>query len=566
MPESSDKKFETDFKKSLVEVVKAAFPARPYLAAMVEDELYESLDDVTYNEPDYKMAIRNLVQWAQSEGKLSNLVIGASRQKPGNPKLKQFTAENLISLLILDGEPESAIKDLLDSLMACLRTVVSFEEIVLPVCNQVLPDIEKNHPELHENLLEPELSDDIKWLTVLSLFLKVYSGRNSKDELYLIAFVQKIQELTRNPELDKWIKDLPSALKPQVSSMLGLSADGTLKAEQLKSINIVFVISIEYPEATARAKDDQFAVQAYLLFYSNEEDQPFSIQQVSLSLSSEADSTMGSKSSQSTMSVLATVAEVKEILAEWVKYAEKLAEDKCFDLKTTHGLSNLPAYNFKIEFWLPFNVILSPVDTWKRYKPVTRWKTGGSTEKQPIGERHSIVVRSYDRFIENDPFNQLNTAWQSIEAFWSSRPDAETIKQKIKDIKSLNCHDLIRTGSINSVFGLAIACSISEANYKTEGADLFDWIFMNGIPIIFWSRDVEAADLGQGIANLLDIENFSSLVCLLDKVTELRKTASDQTPLGKNLSLWFDEIQPFVAMKEFQRKSKAALQQHSSPF
>jgi hypothetical protein len=53
---------------------------------------------------------------------------------------------------------------------------------------------------------------------------------------------------------------------------------------------------------------------------------------------------------------------------------------------------------------------------------------------------------------------------------------------------------------------------------------------------------------------------------LLDKVTELRKTANDQNPLGKNLSLWFDEIQPFVALKEFQRESKAALQRHSSPF
>jgi hypothetical protein len=264
------------------------------------------------------------------------------------------------------------------------------------------------------------------------------------------------------------------------------------------------------------------------------------------------------------MSVLATMAEVKESLAEWVKQAEKLAEDKCFDLKTKQSLSELPAYNLKIEFWLPFEVILTPVDTWQRYKPASRWKTGGS--KQPIGERHPIVVRSYDRFIDNDPFNQLNTAWQSIEAFWSSQPDAATVRQKIKAINNLNCHDLTRTDSIQSVFGLAIACEISDVNYKTEGEALFDWIFTNGIPVIFWSRDVEAANLGQGMANLLDIENFSSLACLLDKVTELRKTANDQNPLGKNLSLWFDEIQPFVALKEFQRESKAALQRHSSPF
>ena len=120
--------------------------------------------------------------------------------------------------------------------------------------------------------------------------------------------------------------------------------------------------------------------------------------------------------------------------------------------------------------------------------------------------------------------------------------------------------------SIQSVFGLAIACSISEEKYMAEGADLFDWIFTNGIPVIFWSRDVEAANLGQGMASLLDIQDFSSLVRLLDKVTEMRRTASEQNALGKNLSLWFDEIQPFIALKEFQRESKAALQQHSSSF
>lgn len=565
MPTNSDR-FEIDFKKSLTEVIKNAFPNRAHLAAMLEDELYESLDGITSNEPDYKIAIRNLVQWAKTEGKLSDLVIGASRQTSGNPRLKQFTAENLKNLLVLDINLEPIIKDSLDSLIVCLRVVVDFEGIVLSACNQVLPDIEKNHSELCKNLSEPELSNDVKWLTVLSLFLKVYDGQNSRGESYLITFAQKLQELAPNPSLAEWMRTLPVALKPKLIPKIGGSTGVAFEAEQLKSIDVVFVVSIEYPEATANTQDNQFTVQAYLLFYPGKENPPFSIQQVSLSLPSVTDSTRDGKSSPSTMSLLVTMVEVKESLAEWVRHAEKLAEDKCFDLRTTHGLSNLPAYNLEIEFWLPFNAILTPVDRWERYRPVSRWRTGDSTGKQPIGERHPIVVRSYDRFIENDPFNQLNTAWKSIEAFWSSQPDAATVSQKIKAINNLNCHDLIQTESIQSVFGLAIACSISEENYKAEGEDLFDWIFTNGIPVIFWSRDVEAANLGQGMASLLDIQDFSSLVRLLDKVTEIRRTASEQNALGKNLGLWFDEIQPFIVLKEFQRESKAALQQHSSSF
>ena len=452
MSTSSDK-FEIDLRKNLVEIFEKAFPNRDHLAAMLEDELYTSLDGITSNEPDYKISIRNLVRWAQTEGKLCDLVIGAARQKPGNSKLRQFTAENLKNILILDVNLEPPIKDLLDSLVTCLRAIVNFEEIVLLACEQTLPDIENNHPALVKDITEPELSGDVKWLVVLSLFLKDYYGQNSRSEYYLITFIQRIQELSHDSDLAELIKALPPAVKPQLVTKVGMPAVQTLEAEQLKSIDVVFVISIEYPEATASAQDDQFTVQAYLLFYPGKENPPFSIQQVSLSLPSVTDSTRDGKSSPSTMSLLVTMVEVKESLAEWVRYAEKLAEDKCFDLKTTHGLNNLPAYNLEIEFWLPFNAILTPVDRWERYRPVSRWRTGDSTGKQPIGERHPIVVRSYDRFIENDPFNQLNSAWQSIEAFWSSQPDAATVSQKIKTINNLNCHDLIKADGVNHRFG-----------------------------------------------------------------------------------------------------------------
>ena len=67
-----------------------AFPNRVHLAGMIEDELYEELDTITYNEPDYKIAVRNLVKWAETEGRLKDLLEGALRKKPGNPKLKEL--------------------------------------------------------------------------------------------------------------------------------------------------------------------------------------------------------------------------------------------------------------------------------------------------------------------------------------------------------------------------------------------------------------------------------------------------------------------------------------------
>jgi hypothetical protein len=77
-------------KKQFRAALKHAFPKRVHLAAMLEDEMGDDLDSITYNEPDYEIALRALVTWAETEGKLQNLLEGALHVKSGNPKLKEL--------------------------------------------------------------------------------------------------------------------------------------------------------------------------------------------------------------------------------------------------------------------------------------------------------------------------------------------------------------------------------------------------------------------------------------------------------------------------------------------
>ena len=77
-------------KKLFRAALKHAFPNRVHLAAMVEDEMGEGLDSITYNEPDYDIALRALVTWAGTEGKNQKLLEGALQVKPDNPKLKEL--------------------------------------------------------------------------------------------------------------------------------------------------------------------------------------------------------------------------------------------------------------------------------------------------------------------------------------------------------------------------------------------------------------------------------------------------------------------------------------------
>lgn len=77
-------------RKELRAALISAFPNPQNLALMVEDELDISLNLITQGEANYEIIVAKLVQWAESHGKLKQLLEGANRANPGNPKLKKL--------------------------------------------------------------------------------------------------------------------------------------------------------------------------------------------------------------------------------------------------------------------------------------------------------------------------------------------------------------------------------------------------------------------------------------------------------------------------------------------
>jgi hypothetical protein len=71
----------------------SAFPRQPDLELMLEDELDESLNQITQGQPNYELAVRDLLRWAEAQGKLKDLLAGALRANPGNPKLQELASQ-----------------------------------------------------------------------------------------------------------------------------------------------------------------------------------------------------------------------------------------------------------------------------------------------------------------------------------------------------------------------------------------------------------------------------------------------------------------------------------------
>jgi hypothetical protein len=77
-------------RRELRDALISAFPNRNRLELMLEDELGTSLNRITEGQPDYELAVRDLIKWAEANGKVPELLEGALKANPGNPKLKNF--------------------------------------------------------------------------------------------------------------------------------------------------------------------------------------------------------------------------------------------------------------------------------------------------------------------------------------------------------------------------------------------------------------------------------------------------------------------------------------------
>ncbi len=72
------------FQKALL----SAFPTTAKLKQMVRFRLDENLDAISTG--NLSEVVSNLIEWAEAEGKLEELLIAARKENPGNPALRKF--------------------------------------------------------------------------------------------------------------------------------------------------------------------------------------------------------------------------------------------------------------------------------------------------------------------------------------------------------------------------------------------------------------------------------------------------------------------------------------------
>jgi V8-like Glu-specific endopeptidase len=93
--------------EQLQKAILSAFPRKQALEMMVRYKLDETLEHIAFGDT-HRDLVFNLIMWAESQGKLDDLIEGAYKTNDGNPQLKEFyQAVKLRQNFIIDAPPNN---------------------------------------------------------------------------------------------------------------------------------------------------------------------------------------------------------------------------------------------------------------------------------------------------------------------------------------------------------------------------------------------------------------------------------------------------------------------------
>lgn len=529
----------------LCEALESAIPEEDTLEQIMLFSLEEPLSNLSKANT-HPALILNVVKWAQSQGKIGQLIIAASLKNPGNPLLQKFAKDHLQVILELSPLPKLN-NNLLTSLLQVLTQIKDFREIVWLACLRTLPDIEISFPKLRNHLLNNEISCAVKWLILLDLFLITWEC-NDQDQPYIVLFVQNLVEFLSEGIAKTTLKQLLDAL-PESMRPLSKTSEPEIypeypSDEALKKLQAYFLITVEPLETS---NPDKYGVNGYVITRLNNEDRHPQIESISLQLfvTQEANGSLK-------MEPYYTLEQVNHNLPDWLLKANELISNQGMEIKRKYNLESPPVADLTIEFWLPFEHLSTAAESWQIYDQPSRFKR----RNWILGKKYRVVVRSYDRFSDPYALNELNRTWQSLVNLSQNLEDIATTVPNASHLDCWNDWTSLQKQLTQACLSLSLTCPLCAQDYKHQRENLFALMLEKGIPLVLWSRSVDLTDkqknaLKQKMQGMLTADTFNHLEDLFETI-KLSRTVDTE----ERLALWCDEPKRLEELKDFREKGK----------
>jgi hypothetical protein len=523
--------------KALRETLIAAFPDEGDLEEMVLDELDERLNTIA-QEKNYRATVRKFVEWAEAQGKLREVVIGASRVNPGNPELRTFISEAFETLL---NAPDLLPQDLMDTLLLCLRQLQNFS-IVAQCCRLTVPGVQTHRSHIVEAIEEDRLGIDVRWLMVLELLFHAYP-KQSGDIPTIVEFVDRLQRQSElsvesRTALAQWLSQVVARCNYRLSSHAQFQDDNS-HAQTVTALQGYLLITVKQ-----KITGEGFLVHGFLIVKTIRQNdftqsQLIPIEDLSSALSEQAQH----PSQTSQKGVTCALEEIQERLLLWVRRSEEYLIDQ--------GTQLVCGYDLTVEFFLPYEYLAVAVDLWNVQTGLTR-----ARRFIPVGRKHRVVVRSLDRLDAPDLLNELIRVWQWAEPLVNAQSKLKDIQERCEPLSQLDLRNLRKlVPRLRQCFALKLTCAIPERQQDRE--ELFLSLLESGVPIALWCRQsgLVNVNINEEFDRLLASEYLCNLDRLLEQIRQKRENAHvEDNPceyLGYHLGILCDEPKRLGRLSQF---------------
>ena len=511
--------------ETIREAIKDAFRQRPLLASMIQDRLGESLDSITYNESNYDLAIRALVEWVDSEGRLQELIVGALRDKPMNNKLRELilnyphiifnlnenttTEEDFCKLfLILEKLPN---KNLIHEVLFEVLKTEDLDE------GDIIGALGKN---VIEDLKQVQANSSFRKSVVLQLhaLYRIFDlfPYNSENNLpYILFFAERLKDRVKlfkklAGEIDSWCENFARQKKFEWSARSNDTSEVSEVDFQEASLMIIL--------KSVGERKKEFSLNAFLRLYKHHKDgrqEELPIPLISLGQ----------------VSRKGKVCQLKQIKT----HIQALIDESLGKIGAIPMLV--------IEVFLPIDLLNASLEL----------LASAPDDPQPIGKRYRFVLRSEERLSTHAKRIIFEKAWNE-----KYKPQLEKLESE-KDVPC--CVEFLHEPYIKRWDSLPALEVYLERHPKAilkmtsrQDVKFFDAVIRSGVPCIFWTRCDQPLtnydDWNTVLDKFLTLNSLKNRSIFLEMIRKEREDAyaagaKAKLHLGHHLALLFDDPNRF---------------------
>lgn len=220
-----------------------AFPSYSKLEQLVSFGLDENLEKIASRGENLKQVVFTLVRWAESSGKLEELIRKAHKDRPGNEELKKFVGEfegdrteSDLGELQIDYKEFSSIISRAEE-EERLKAVRKLQKLATPEARKILCSVAQKNDSVNVRVIAIQALGEIGDESVVSILNETIRDQKPEVRAAFIRALGKIGNSTVSHLLREFLNDSDATVRVAVIRALGKIKDPEAQFDLIQALS-----------------------------------------------------------------------------------------------------------------------------------------------------------------------------------------------------------------------------------------------------------------------------------------------------------------------------------------